>query len=191
MPNDTGFFIRRGSEARGWMPTRRHGLPINWHAVATGAREGERKQERVNAACLSSLVRKARAQVTVRRPHEGRGGFTPLARRVSTHKASSSTAITHSAVGGFAACRRCASNRRPHVSLRSTATARLSDFRSALTLCFRSMDLTREWRWTRNEKSLVPSMTTDLAPVSRLTREIRGLQQLGHCEHHRAALSLA
>jgi hypothetical protein len=107
------------------------------------------------------------------------------------HRARHALAITHSARRGFAACRRCAPNRRPQVSLRSAATALLSDFRSALTLCFRSMDLTREWRWTRNEKSLVPPMTTDLAPVSRLTREIRGLQQLGHCEHHRAALSLA
>jgi hypothetical protein len=35
------------------------------------------------------------------------------------------------------------------------------------------------------------AMTTDLAPFSRLTREIRELQQLGHCEHLRAALSLA
>ena len=39
-----------------------------------------------------------------------------------------------------------------------------------------------EWRWKRNEKSLVRPMTTDLAPVSGLTREFRGLQQLGHCE---------
>jgi hypothetical protein len=43
-----------------------------------------------------------------------------------------------------------------------------------LLVVFRSMELTREWRWTRNEKSLVPPMTTDLAPVGRLTLEFCG-----------------
>ena len=36
-----------------------------------------------------------------------------------------------------------------------------------------------------------PAYDNGLAPVSGLAREFRGLQQLGHCEHHRAALSLA
>jgi hypothetical protein len=60
-----------------------------------------------------------------------------------------------------------------------------------LLVIYRSMDLMRDWRWTRNEKSLARPMTTDLAPVSGLTREFRGLQQLGHFEQKLAALSLA
>jgi hypothetical protein len=54
-----------------------------------------------------------------------------------------------------------------------------------LLVVYRSMDLMREWRRARNEKSLVAPMTTELAPVSRLTR---GLQQLGHCEQKTALL---
>ena len=108
------------------------------------------------------------------------GRLTPLACRRTRRSVHDNNSFWPAR--GFAACRRCAPNRRPQVSLRSITTARLSDFRSALIVVFRSMDLMREWRWTRNEKSLVPPMTTDLAPVSGLTREFRGLQQFGHCE---------
>jgi hypothetical protein len=80
--------------------------------------------------------------------------------RLSAYKAPSSTAITHSAGLWLGACRSRVPTHRPQVSLRSTTTARLSDFRSALTRVFRSRDRTMEWRWKRNEKSLVPPMTT-------------------------------
>src|SRR6266404_2260642 len=63
------------------------------------------------------------------------GRLTPLARRVSAHTASSSTAITNSARRALRHLGDAAPNRRPQVSLRSTTTARLSGFRSALTRC--------------------------------------------------------
>jgi hypothetical protein len=76
------------------------------------------------------------------------------------------------------------------------AQLRRLDFRTSvlrfLSVSFDGTDKgVAEWRLMRNEESLVPPMPTDLAPVSRLTCEIRELQQFGHCEHHRAALSVA
>ena len=72
-------------------------------------------------------------------------------------------------------------NRRQQVSLRSATTARLSDFRSALPRCF-SFDGpdegASEWRWKRKAKGLVRQMTTDRAPMSRLTRAFCELQKL-------------
>ena len=63
-------------------------------------------------------------------------------------------------------------HRRQQVFLRSATTARLSDFRSALTRCC-SFDGPREgaseWRRKRKAKGLARPMTTDRALVCRLT----------------------
>src|SRR5712672_974990 len=94
------------------------------------------------------------------------GRLTPLARRVSTHTASSSTAITHSASRALRHvddARQTAGRKYLYASLR-----RLDFLASVLLLLvvFRSMDLTREWRWTRNEKCLVPPMTSVAWPAN-------------------------
>jgi len=94
------------------------------------------------------------------------GRLTPLARRVSTHTASSSTAITHSASRALRHvddARQTAGRKYLYASLR-----RLDFLASVLHLLvvFRSMDLTREWRWTRNEKCLVPPMTSVAWPAN-------------------------
>ena len=94
------------------------------------------------------------------------GRLTPLARRVSTHTASSSTAITHSASRALrhvGDARQTAGRKYLYAPLR-----RLDFLASVLHLLdvFRSMDLTREWRWTRNEKCLAPPMTSVAWPAN-------------------------
>jgi hypothetical protein len=94
------------------------------------------------------------------------GRLTPLARRVSTHTASSSTAITHSA---SRALRHVGDARQTAGRKYLYAPLRRLDFLASvlhLLVVFRSMDLTREWRWTRNEKSLVPPMTSVAWPAN-------------------------
>src|SRR3981081_1709509 len=92
------------------------------------------------------------------------GRLTPLARRVSAHTASSYTAITHSA---SRALRHVGDARHTAGRKYLYAPLRLVDFLASvlhLLVVFRSMDLTREWRWTRNEKSLVPPLTSVASP---------------------------
>src|ERR1700704_2165909 len=94
------------------------------------------------------------------------GRLTPLARRVSAHTASSSTAITHSA---SRALRHVGDARQTAGRKYLYAPLRRLDFLASvlhLLVVFRSMDLTREWRWTRNEKSLVPPMTSVAWPAN-------------------------
>jgi hypothetical protein len=94
------------------------------------------------------------------------GRLTPLARRVSTHTASSSTAIIHSA---SRALRHVGDARQTAGCKYLYAPPRRLDFLASvlhLLVVFRSMDLTREWRWTRNEKSLVPPMTSVAWPAN-------------------------
>jgi hypothetical protein len=89
------------------------------------------------------------------------GRLTPLARRVSTH-----TAITHSA---SRALRHVGDARQTAGRKYLYAPLRRLDFLASvlhLLVVFRSMDLTREWRWTRNEKSLVPPMTSVAWPAN-------------------------
>jgi hypothetical protein len=72
-------------------------------------------------------------------------------------------------------------NRRQQAFLRCATKARISDFRSTLTRCC-SFDGPREgaseWRRKRKAKGPVRPMTTDRAPISRLTRAFCGLQKL-------------
>jgi hypothetical protein len=94
------------------------------------------------------------------------GRLTPLARRVSTHTASSSTAITHSA---SRALRHVGDARQTAGRKYLYAPLRRLDFLASvlhLLVVFRSMDLTREWRWTRKEKSPVPPMTSVAWPAN-------------------------
>jgi hypothetical protein len=94
------------------------------------------------------------------------GRLTPLARRVSTHTASSSTAITHSA---SRALRHVGDARQTAGRKYLYAPLQRLDFLASvlhLLVVFCSMDLTREWRWTRNEKSLVPPMTSVARPAN-------------------------
>jgi hypothetical protein len=95
------------------------------------------------------------------------GRLTPLARGVSTHTASSSTAITHSRSAG--ACGISAMRAQTAGRKYLYSPPRRLDFLASvlhLLVVFRLMDLTREWRWPRNEKSFVPPMTSVAWPAN-------------------------
>jgi hypothetical protein len=95
------------------------------------------------------------------------GRLTPLARRVSTHTASSSTAITHFAVSR--GLRHIGDGAKTAGRKYLYSPPRRLDFLPSvlhLLVVFRSMDLTRKWRWPRNEKSLVAPMTSVAWPAN-------------------------
>jgi hypothetical protein len=145
------------------------------HRGEVGAAQTKRRPPHDDCADVRSIVTEVRTSAA---PTKLNCRLTPPAQRVSTHETFSPRQVTHLASPGLCGMSAIHAKRRPQVSLRSTTTARPSDFRSALT---RSLSFD-------GPMTLVPANDNGFPSGQWLDPR---LQQLGHCEQNCAALSLA